>query len=137
MLDLGNEQNLSTVSWDTVEMTARLPSEMPNFFEQEGPLPVRPDCRRAYPRFYLRGKAILRLDSRLFGVYTVDASRRGIRFISPIQLLPKLRVWLRLPKIKEFQVEIVRCRRFEECCYDSAGVFVLENADAVAKKRLP
>ena len=127
MLDLDNEQSVDMVSWETVEATARLPKQMPDFFQQEGSLPTRPGCRRAYPRFYLRGKAVLRLDNRLLGVYTVDASRRGIRFISPIQLLPKLRVWLHLPKIKEFQVEIVRCRRLDECCYDSAGVFVVES----------
>jgi hypothetical protein len=100
---------------------------MKDFFEKEGPLPARVGCRRAFPRFYMRGKAIICLDDRYFGVYTVDASRRGLRFISPIQLLPKLRVWVQLPKVKEFPVEIVRCRRFGECCYDCGSVFVVES----------
>ena len=99
---------------------------MKDFYEKKGPLPARVGCRRAVPRIYMRGKAILRLDDRNFGVYTVDASRRGIRFISPVQLLPKLRVFLRIPNVKEFQVAIKRCRRFDEDCYDCGAVFVVE-----------
>jgi hypothetical protein len=101
---------------------------MTNFFEMKGPLPARAGCRRAVPRFYMRGKAVLQLEDRYLGVYTVDTSRRGIRFISPIQLLPKLRVVLWVPNVKELQVEIVRCQRFGERCYDCGGVFVGEPA---------
>lgn len=100
---------------------------MTDFFQREGPLPARVDCRRAYPRFYMRGKAILCWDDKLFGVYTVDASRKGIRFFCPIQLLPRLRVHLRIPKVQEFQVEIVRCCRLDECCYDCGAVFEQPN----------
>jgi hypothetical protein len=128
MLDLSHEQVGKCVSWDTVEATARLPEHMTNFFEMKGPLPARAGCRRAVPRFYMRGKAVLQLEDRYLGVYTVDTSRRGIRFISPIQLLPKLRVVLWVPNVKELQVEIVRCQRFGERCYDCGGVFVGEPA---------
>jgi hypothetical protein len=99
---------------------------MKDFFEKKGPLPARVGCRRAFPRVYMRGKAVLQLDDRYLGVYTVDASRRGIRFISPVQLLPKLRVLLRIPNVKEFHVEIIRCRRFDECSYDCGAAFVVE-----------
>ena len=126
MLDLSHEQDGKCVTWETVDATARLPEHMTDFFEKKGPLPARVGCRRAVPRIYLRGKAILQLDDRYLGVYTVDASRRGIRFISPVQLLPKLRVSLRIPYVKEFQVEIKRCRRFDECCFDCGAVFVAD-----------
>ena len=125
MLDLSHEKDVSDVSWDSVEFTAQIPEKMTDFFEQQGPTPVRVGCRRAYRRFYLRGKAILAVDNKYLGVYTVDASRKGIRFFSPIQLLPKLRVRLQLPEVQEFQVEIVRCRRLEERCYDCGAIFVL------------
>ncbi len=124
MLDLGNGQKVSDVSWDSLELTARIPVSMPDFFEKKGPTPTRVGCRRAFRRFYLRGKAILRSDNKLFGVYTVDASRKGIRILSPIQLLPKLHVWLQLPDVQEFEIEIVRCCRFEERCYDCGAVFI-------------
>jgi hypothetical protein len=124
MLDLGNGEKVSDASWDALELTARIPASMPDFFEKKGPTPTRVGCRRAYRRFYLRGKAILRSDNKLFGVYTVDASRKGIRVLSPIQLLPKLHVWLQLPDVQEFEIEIVRCCRFEERCYDCGAVFI-------------
>jgi PilZ domain len=124
MLDLGHDQRVGDAFWNQVELTARIPAQMTDFFQREGPLPTRVGCRRAYPRFYMRGKAILRWDEKYLGVYTVDASRSGIRFFSPIQLLPKVRVHLRLPKVQEFQVEVVRCCRLDECCYDCGAVFV-------------
>jgi hypothetical protein len=124
MLDLGNGEKVSDASWDALELTARIPASMPDFFEKKGPTPTRVGCRRAYRRFYLRGKAILRCDNKLFGVYTVDASRKGIRILSPIQLLPKLHVWLQLPDVQEFEIEIVRCCRFEVHCYDCGAVFI-------------
>jgi hypothetical protein len=124
MLDLGNGEKVSDASWDALELTARIPASMPDFFEKKGPTPTRVGCRRAYRRFYFRGKAILRCDNKLFGVYTVDASRKGIRILSPIQLLPKLHVWLQLPDVQEFEIEIVRCCRFEERCYDCGAVFI-------------
>jgi hypothetical protein len=124
MLDLDYEQKLSDEDWEALEIKARLPASMPDFFEKKGAVPSRVGCRRAYPRFYLRGKAILRCDDRTFGVYTADASRKGIRFLSPIQLLPKLHVWLQLPNVQEFEVEIVRCCRFEERSYDCGATFI-------------
>jgi hypothetical protein len=124
MLDLNHEQGVSELSWDAVELSARIPERMTDFFERKGPTPVRNADRRAYRRFYLRGKAILRSDEKFLGVYTVDASRKGIRFFSPIQLLPKLHVWLQLPNVQEFEVEIVRCCRLEERCYDCGAIFI-------------
>ena len=124
MLDLSDGQVVSDVSWDTMELTACVPAAMADFFERQGPTPARVGCRRAFPRFYLRGKAVLRSDTKFFGVYTVDASRMGIRFLCPIQLLPKLHVCLQLPNVREFEVEIVRCCRLEERCYDCGAVFI-------------
>jgi hypothetical protein len=124
MLDLCHEQNVNVAEWDELELTARIPASMPDFFNRKGPTPCRVGCRRSYPRFYLRGKAILLCDNKRLGVYTVDASRKGIRFISPIQLLPKLHVWLQLPDVREFEVEIARCCRFEERCYDCGAIFI-------------
>jgi PilZ domain len=124
MLDLDHEQKIIAASWDTLELTARIPASMPDFFERKGLTPARVGCRRAYRRAYLRGKAILRCDGKSLGVYTVDASRKGIRFLCPIQLLPKLHVWLQLPDVNEFEIEIVRCCRLEERSYDCGAVFI-------------
>ena len=108
-----------------MELKPRLPDEMNDFFDQHGSMRARPGCRRAYVRFYLRSKAILQRGETHLGVYTADASRQGLRFLSPIQLLPKERCRIQLPNTKEFQIEIVRCRRLEDTCYDCGAIFVI------------
>src|SRR5215210_3930751 len=116
MLDISDDQSVMQLAWDKVEQKPCLPAEMQDFFDHHGTVQSRPGCRRAYHRFYLRGKGILQRNETYLGVYTADASRQGIRFLSPIQLLPKERCRIRLPKTKEFQIEIVRCRRINDAC---------------------
>jgi len=125
MLDISDDQSLMTLAWDKLELKPNLPDEMKDFFDQHGTLQSRPGCRRAYLRFYLRSKAILQRQDACLGVYTADASRQGVCFLSPVQLLPKERCRIRLPKTKEFQIEIVRCRRIADGCYECGAMFVL------------
>ena len=125
MLDISNDESVMQVAWTKVELKTNLPESMKDFFDQHGPVPARPGCRRAYTRFYLRGKAILERNDTYFGVFTADASRAGLKFLSPVQLLPKERCRIRLPKTKEFQIEIVRCRRIDEACFECGAMFVL------------
>lgn len=125
MLDLGNDQNVIDIAWEGLALKPRLPDEMCDFFDRHGTLQARPGCRRAYLRFYVRSKAILQRQEAQLGVYTADASRQGLCFLSPVQLLPKERCRIRLPKTKEFQIEIVRCRRIAEECYECGAMFVL------------
>lgn len=125
MLGLSDEQDLIAATWEKVELKARLPEELRDFFDHVGPMPPQHGCRRAYQRFYLRGKAILRHKETNYGVYTVDASRQGLCVLSPIQLFPKERCQIRLPRTKEFQIQIVRCHRVGEGCYECGAMFVL------------
>jgi hypothetical protein len=125
MLELSPDQNLINLAWDEVAIKARLPEDMEDSFERLGLTPRRSACRRAYQRFFIRGKAILRWHETHYGVYSSDASRRGIRFLSPVELPPRERARIRLPNTKEFHIEVVRCHRLDECCYDCGAVFVL------------
>jgi hypothetical protein len=125
MLDISNDEDVMQIAWEKVELKANLPDEMKGFYDQHGAVPARPGCRRAYLRFFLRGKAIVQRQDTYLGVITADASRQGLKFLSPVQLLPKERCRIRLPKTKEFQIEIVRCRRIEEGCYECGAMFVL------------
>ncbi len=124
MLDLDHEVSSSEFDWDTLEQKARLPERLKRYFAPRGVMPVHPDSRRSYHRFYLRSKAILQRGEARLGVYTADASRKGIRFLSPIQLMPQEHFGIRLPKTKEFQIEITRCRRIEEECYECGALFI-------------
>jgi hypothetical protein len=125
MLDISNDEDVMQIAWEKVALKANLPSETKGFYDQHGAVPARPGCRRAYLRFFLRGKAIVQRQDTYLGVITADASRQGLKFLSPVQLLPKERCRIRLPKTKEFQIEIVRCRRIEEGCYECGAMFVL------------
>ncbi len=125
MLDISDDEDVMQGAWEKVELKANLPDEMTDFYDHYGTVPSQQGCRRAYLRFFLRGKGILQWNGKQLGVYTADASRQGLKFLSPIQLLPKERCRIRLPKTKEFQIEIVRCRRVEEGCYECGAVFVL------------
>jgi hypothetical protein len=125
MLDISDDQDLMQAAWEKVAQKPCLPEELKDFFDQHGAMHARPGCRRAYHRFYVRGKAILQRQETSLGVYTADASRQGICFLSPVQLLPKERCRIRLPKTKEFQIEIVRCRRLADGCYECGAMFVL------------
>ncbi len=125
MLDISHDTSVNSIAWDEADGHARLPEQGDDFFDRRGLMPVHPDSRRAYQRFYLRSKAILQRQDKSFGVYTADASRQGIRFLSPIQLMPKERCRIRLPKTKEFQIQVVRCRRMGESCYECGAMFVL------------
>lgn len=125
MLGVSDEQGVISLAWEKVDLKTSLPQEMQDFFDRTGPMPVQHGCRRAYQRFYIRGKAILRHKESYLGVYTVDASRQGLCFLSPVQMFPKERCGIRLPKTKEFQVQVVRCRRLDEGCYECGAMFVL------------
>jgi hypothetical protein len=127
MLDLDHDTSLNELGWDALEHKAHLPEQLKHYFEPRGVLPVHPDSRRSYHRFYLRSKAIIEREGTFLGVYTADVSRKGLRFLSPVQLLPKERVRIQLPKTKEFQIEIARCRRIEDGCYECGATFVVES----------
>jgi hypothetical protein len=128
MIELVPEESLVDVVWEQTQLQTRLPENMEDFFEQLGLMPHRSGCRRAYQRFFLRGKAILRWRDTCYGVYSADASRGGIRFLAPVAMPVNERARIRLPNTKEFQIEIVRCQQLEESCYDCGAIFVLAAA---------
>src|SRR5262245_29193686 len=125
MLDISDDESLMQSAWEKIELKVNLPDEMKDFYDQHGTVQARPGSRRAYLRFLLRGKGILQRKGTYLGVLTADASRQGLKFLSPVQLLPAERCRIRLPKTKEFQIEIVRCRRIDVGCYECGAMFVL------------
>lgn len=125
MLDCSDEPSVVELAWEQAPQKTCLPEKFTDFFERHGTVRAREGCRRAYLRFYLRGQAIVEHSGAQLGVFTTDASRQGIGFLSPIQLLPKQRCRIQLPKTKGFQIEVVRCRRVDERCYECGATFVL------------
>lgn len=125
MLGLSHEERIVEEMWQAAADRAKLPLPMArHFFEPKGPMPTHFDSRRSFHRYYLRSKAVLIQNDRIYGVYTTDVSRQGIGFLSPRQLLPKQRCTLKLPNGTEFHVQIKRCRRECEGCFACGGCFI-------------
>jgi hypothetical protein len=124
MLDLSHERDVIEELWDLVEVKVQLPHEEAEFLAKSGPLPRCPETKRRFHRFHFRGKAILYRRDERFGAFTRDVSREGIGFLSPIQLLPKERVLLRVVGTSRLVLEIARCRRLSPGCYQCGARFV-------------
>ena len=126
MLGFDHDPGASPLDWESIELRAALPSEASDFFERHGPVPVHADSRRGYARLYLRQQAVIRLSdgTRLAG-YTTDVSRKGIGFLSPVQLFPKDRLSIRVANSRDLPIEVVRCRRLESNCYRCGATFAV------------
>ena len=126
MLEVDNGQKLMEDLWEATTSKVELPESLrPAFFGAQGPEPLFHDNKRSYHRFYMRGKAVLKRGKTMFGTYTKDVSRQGVAFYSPVPLLPKERVKLRLATA-ELTLEVTRCRRVEPNFYECGGKFALQ-----------
>lgn len=94
------------------------------FFGAKGAGPVVHDNKRTYHRYYMRSRAIVKRGTALLGGYTKDISRKGVGFLSPVPLMPKERVILRV-RTTELSLEITRCRRIDKGCFECGGRFAL------------
>jgi hypothetical protein len=125
MLELDNGEKIMEEIWEMTSTRVELPEALKQgFFEKRGPAPLSPKNQRQYHRYFMRGKAILKRGTTTIGTYTKDVSRQGVGFFSPVPLMPKERVKLRLP-VAELGLEIARCRRIEPGCFECGGRFAL------------
>ena len=126
MLDIADEQQLIDQLWESAGTKIRLPESYHKmFFDTHGAMPIYHDNRRAYHRYFMRGKAVVLRGEATLAAYTKDVSRQGVGFLSPVQLLPKERVKIRLPKT-QLSLEIARCRRVDQGCFECGARFALE-----------
>jgi hypothetical protein len=134
MLDLNHERQLVTELWDASENKVTIPPAIEKqFFQSHGPTPTYYDNRRSYHRYFMRGKAVLTRGDKNIGTYTKDVSRQGVGFLSPVQLMPQERVRLRIPSA-ELSLQVARCRRVTDGCYDCGAKFALENSTPEPKE---
>lgn len=128
MLERRNERSVMERMWESAGAKVRLPETLrQGFFAPQGPLPTHFENKRQYHRYYMRGKAVLKRGDEVLGTYTKDVSRQGVGFYSPVQLLPKERVQLRLPSV-ELSLEVTRCRRVDKECFECGARFVLQSS---------
>ena len=115
------------VAFVRLECRISIPREWLEEFERGGALPTATDELRRYPRFHFRSRAILIYRTTLpalprkpgrYVVLTKNVSRQGICFLHEEQLFPTERMTLWLPSGGQTEVEVVRCMRVNERCYD-------------------
>lgn len=111
----------------------RLPENPEVFFARRGPLVSRYDDQRRFPRFFLRTEAALVVRACLpacprsgdvYRIYVKDISRSSVAFLYHEQLFPRERADLLLSDGKLRPLQIVRCRRLQEECYEVVGHFI-------------
>lgn len=125
MLDLDHGQKLMDDLWEATTSKVELPDSLKqSYFGAQGAASVFHDNKRSYHRYYMRGKAVLKRGKSMIGTYTKDVSRQGVAFLSPVPLLPKERVKLRVPAA-ELNLEVTRCRRLEPNCFECGAKFAL------------
>lgn len=125
MLELDNGQKLMDELWETTSAKVELSDPMRRlFFGVHGAGPIFHDNKRSYHRYYMRGKAVLKRGKTMLGTYTKDVSRQGVAFLSPVPLLPKERIKLRLPAA-EVSLEVMRCHRVSPACFECGAKFAL------------
>ena len=130
MLGRGHEQQLIADLWDLAEPKVEIPQPLADgFLASRGPVAAHFDDKRAFQRFFLRGKAVLKRRGAIMGAYTKDVSRQGVGFLSPVQLMPRERVQLSLPSA-ELHLEVSRCRRLDKDCFDCGARFALSSSTA-------
>ena len=128
MLELSDESALIRRLWDEAKARVELPdAERQKFLAARGPMRLHYENHRKYHRYYLRARAILHRGDSTFGAYTTDVSRQGIGFLSPVQLLPRERVQLRLPT-SVVKIEVLRCHRSEYDAFEIGARFLLDDA---------
>jgi hypothetical protein len=125
MLDVGDPTNAFDQLWSSLPKRAALTEEVRAEHTRRGLTFTAPGDRRRHPRFYFWRRAILlRAADCTYAAYTLNLSKSGLRVLSPEQLFPCERVQLMLEADKEFMLEIRRCRRLAENCYECGAKFV-------------
>jgi hypothetical protein len=126
MLEIDHGQKLMNELWEATSTKVELPEFLkPAYFSAHGPEPVFHDNRRTYHRYFMRGKAVLKRGQVVIGALTKDISRQGVAFLSPVPLLPKERVKLRVPTA-ELNLEVSRCHRMDRKCFECGARFALD-----------
>ena len=125
----------------------KLPESWTGYFNETGPLTCGPGDRRQFSRIKFRSPAVLEYlqtfpimprERRHYLVYLKDYSRSGVAFIHHEQLYPSERMRLMIPpdKVvamhgqKDGIIEVVRCIRIQDCCFEIGASFVEEKRNA-------
>lgn len=124
MLDSVASTELTDQLWNALPSRTSLPWREGEYFCAQGVSGPLGDSRRQYVRFHLRNRAILLRGAERHGVYIKDLSPKGLGLLSPVQIFPKERLVLLLCDEVKLDLELRRCRRLADACYECGSVFI-------------
>jgi hypothetical protein len=106
-------------------------SLMKSLHERRAAPPRLVDSRQ-FPRRYLVAQAIVEYRDGLpahprqpqrHSVVVADLSRRGLRFLHSEQVFPGELAIIQIASGKQLHIEVVRCRKIADCCYEIGATF--------------
>ncbi len=124
MLDQVAEIDVSEQLWNAVASRAQLPCDAEEYFSARGVAGALCETRRQYFRMHMRETGILLRGVERHGIYTKDVSPKGVGFLSPVQIFPCERIQLLLHDKSKLDLELRRCRRIDDNCYECGTVYV-------------
>ncbi len=125
MLGISDATTVNQSAWQELPVRTQLPWSWRKYLTDLGLGRAWPETRRQYERAPLRVPVILRAADVDYAAYTKDISRLGAGFFSPINLLPKQPVELRMLNGKSMTVRVARCRRLGPQCFECGSLFEL------------
>ena|SRR5436190_1285027 len=110
----------------------RVPEAVSKSLHERQASPPQPVDSRQFPRRYLVASAIVHYGAGLpahprqpqrHHVVVADLSRRGLRFLHSEQLFPGELATIQIAAGKEMHVEVARCRKLADLCYEVGAKF--------------
>jgi hypothetical protein len=110
----------------------RVPEDVSKgLLERRAAPPQELDTRR-FPRRYLVAQAVVEYRDGLpahprhpqrHNVVVADLSRGGLRFLHSEQLFPGELAIIQIAAGKQMHIEVARCRKIADCCYEVGAMF--------------
>jgi hypothetical protein len=136
MLELFASVGMNKQMWESLTSRTELPCTAEAYFLPSGAAAPHGDCGRQYRRFQFREKGVMARDGRYHAIYLKDASKKGMGFLSPVQVFPAERVQLLLAEPGLIDLEVRRCRRLRANCYECGCIFADGLASTAIYKQL-
>ena len=121
------------MAWEELECRIVVPRQYVSDFHKEGALHTMQGDGRRFPRFHYHVRGVLhcrqtfpampRREERYL-VLTKNLSRCGLSFLHEQQLFPHERMALNLAGGKHVDIEVARCKKHNDRCFEIGAVFL-------------
>ncbi len=121
-------------AWDELECRILIPGKFLAIFQNEGATQTVMDDLRRFPRYHYHMRAVLHYRQTLpsmprgeerYLVLTKDLSRSGLSFLHEQQLFPRERMAVDLAGGRHIDIEVARCIKHNDRCYEIGANFLV------------